>query len=286
MTASGTCGFGSEMEDFFDVAIPGALVLKTVTLNPRIGNAAPRLAETPSGLLNSIGLPNPGVREFVKRTLPEVSRKAARLVVNFAGENEDQFAETAAVLEEADGIDALEMNLSCPNVEGGRIPFGNDPATVRRIVRSASEVTGLPLIVKLSPNVTDIVAIAEAALEGGGVALSVANTILGMSVDWRRREPRLSTGYGGLSGPAIKPVALRLVNQVWKALRCPVIGVGGVTTAEDVMEFIVSGACAVQIGTATFMDPETIPRIVGDLAALLEAEKIGTVEECIGSLRF
>jgi len=286
MTASGTCGFGREMEPFFDLTLPGALVLKTVTLHPRIGNPAPRLAEAPCGLLNSIGLPNPGVHRFVEESLPRVRGRAARLVVNFAGEKEEEFPRVAAALEEAEGLDALEINLSCPNVAGGRIPFGRDPGTVKRIVAAVRRVTGLPLIVKLSPNVSDIVSLGEAALDGGGDVLAVANTLLGLSVDWRLRLPRLSTGYGGLSGPAVKPVALRMVSQVWRALRCPVIGVGGVATAEDAMEYIVAGACAVQVGTATFMDPASVPRIIEGLSDLLEGEGIGSLSECVGTLRF
>lgn len=286
MTASGCCGFGPEMEDFFDLSVPGALVLKTVTLNPRIGNPSPRLAETPSGLLNSIGLPNPGVRAFLKNLLPLVRNKPSCLVVNFAGEREPEFAEAAKLLDGADGIDALEMNLSCPNVEGGRLPFGTDPVTVKRIVASVRAVTGLPLLVKLSPNVTDIVPIAEAALDGGGDVLTVANTLLGMSIDWRERKARLGTGFGGLSGPAVMPVALRLVHQVWTALRCPIVGVGGVTTADDVMAYLVTGAAAVQAGTACFMDPLAIPNMIDGVAGRVEEEGIASLDECVGSLKF
>ncbi len=286
MTASGTFGSGTEMERFFDLALPGAVVLKTVTLNPRAGNPPPRLAETPSGLLNSIGLPNRGVRAFVKESLPRIRGRAACLVVNFAGEREDEFAQAAAILEGADGIDALEMNLSCPNVEGGRLPFGTEPGRIRGIVRSVKAVTDLPLIVKPSPNVTDIVGLSEAALDGGGDILTIANTILGMSVDWRARKPRLQTGYGGLSGPAVMPVVLRMVHQVWSKLRCPLIGVGGIASADDVMDYIVSGASAVQVGTATLMDPEAVPRIIEDLEEKLKESGISAIRECVGTLDF
>jgi len=286
MTASGTSGSGAEMESFFDLAVPGALVLKTITLNARAGNRPPRLAETSSGLLNSIGLPNRGVRQFVKETLPKVRGRASCLVVNFAGEKEGEFPEAAAILEEQEGIDALEINLSCPNVEGGRIPFANLPGTVKRIVASVRSATGLPLIAKLSPNVTDIVSLAEAALEGGGDAVSVANTLLGMSVDWRTRKPRLSTGYGGLSGPCIKPVTLRMVHQVWNTLRCPIIGVGGIMTADDVMDYIVCGASAVQVGTATLADPTAIETIIRDLGDLLKREGIARIGDCVGTVDF
>lgn len=286
LTASGTSGSAGEMESFFDLSVPGALVLKTVTLNPRKGNPPPRLAETASGLLNSIGLPNRGVHHFVKETLPLIRGRTTCLVVNFAGEKEEEFAEAAAVLEGETGIDALEINLSCPNVEGGRIPFGNTPETVKRIVSSVRTATGLPLLVKLSPNVTDIVSLAEASMEGGGDAVCVANTLLGMSVDWRTRKPRLSTGYGGLSGPCIMPVTLRMVHQVWQNLRCPVVGVGGIATAHDVMDYVICGASAVQVGTATLADPTAIKVIIDDLRDLLEQEGIESISSCVGTLDF
>lgn len=286
MTASGTCGFGPEMEDYFDLAIPGAMVLKTITYHPRIGNPPQRLAETPAGLLNSIGLPNPGVLRFVADYLPRIRGKTSCLVVNFAGERKAEFSEVAAILNDQEGIDALEMNLSCPNVEGGRLPFCLEPGIIERIVSSVRRVTRLPLLVKLSPNVSDIVTVAEAALEGGGDALTIANTLLGMSVDWRRREPRLNTGYGGLSGPAVMPVILRLMHQVWEKLRCPLIGVGGITTADDVMDYLVCGAAAVQVGTASFIDPLTVPHLVDGVRERLAQEEIVAVKDCIGTLRF
>ncbi len=285
MTASGTFGMGPEMERFFDLKIPGALVLKTITLHPRIGNPPPRIAETPGGLLNSIGLPNPGVHAFVKDQLPRLSGKASCLIVNFAGEREDEFAQVAAILDGKDGIDALEINLSCPNVAGARLPFSKEPAVVERLVRSIRKVTDLPLLAKLSPNVDDIVLIARAAMEGGADGLTLINTLLGLSVDWHTRRPRLATGFGGLSGPAIKPVALRLVHEVWRALEVPIVGVGGVTDENDVMEFLVAGAAAVQVGTQTFCDPMTIPRLVEKLKALVKDTDSKSIGDFVGTLK-
>ncbi len=285
MTASGTFGMGPEMERFFDLKIPGALVLKTITLHPRIGNPPPRIAETPGGLLNSIGLPNPGVHAFVKDQLPRLSGKASCLIVNFAGEREDEFAKVAALLAGKDGIDALEINLSCPNVAGARLPFSKEPAVVERLVRSIRKVTDLPLLAKLSPNVDDIVPIARAAMEGGADGLTLINTLLGLSVDWPTRRPRRATGFGGLSGPAIKPVALRLVHEVWRALEVPIVGVGGVTDENDVMEFLVAGAAAVQVGTRTFCDPMTIPRLVEKLKALVKDTDSKSIGDFVGTLK-
>ena len=272
------------MERFFDLTVPGAVVLKTVTLHPRIGNPPPRIVEVPGGLLNSIGLPNPGVRAFLEEDLPRLAGKAARLVVNFAGEREEEFSEVAAALDGGAGIDALEVNLSCPNVADARLPFSRDPSVVERIVRSIRRRTRLPLFAKLSPNVGDVVAVARAAMEGGADGVTLVNTLLGMAVDWRARRPRLATAFGGLSGPALKPVALRMVHEVWRALKIPVIGVGGIASAEDVMEFLTAGAAAVQVGTATFTDPMAIPRIVRALERLAAEEGIRDLGACTGTL--
>jgi dihydroorotate dehydrogenase (NAD+) catalytic subunit len=286
MTASGTFGMGPEMERFFDLGIPGALVLKTVTFNPRIGNPPPRLAETASGLLNSIGLPTPGVHAFVKEQLPLIAGKASCLIVNFAGEREDEFAKAAAELDGREGIDALEINLSCPNVACARLPFSRDPAVVERLVRSIRDVTDLPLLAKLSPNVDDIVPLAKGAMEGGADGLTLINTLVGMSIDWQTRKPRLATVFGGLSGPAIKPVALRMVHEVWRALKAPVVGVGGVMDENDVMDFLVAGAAAVQVGTATFSDPMVIPRLVEGLKAILKDSDSKNIGEFVGTLEY
>jgi dihydroorotate dehydrogenase (NAD+) catalytic subunit len=286
MTASGTFGMGPEMERFFDLKIPGALVLKTITYLPRIGNPPPRLAESPSGLLNSIGLPNPGVHAFVKELLPRIAGRSSCLVVNFAGEREEEFAKAASVLDGREGIDALEINLSCPNVACARLPFSRDPGVVERLLRSIRQATDLPLLAKLSPNVDDIVPLARAAMEGGADGVTLINTLLGMSVDWRTRKPRLSTVFGGLSGPAIKPVALRMVHEVWRALKIPVVGVGGVMDVSDVMEFLVAGASAVQVGTANFTDPAIIPGLVEKLKQILEDTDSSGMGSIVGSLDY
>ena len=282
MTASGTFGMGPEMERFFDLKIPGALVLKTITYQPRIGNPPPRLAESPSGLLNSIGLPNPGVHAFVKELLPRIAGRSSCLIVNFAGEREEEFAKAAAVLDGREGIDALEINLSCPNVACARLPFSRDPAVVERLVRSIRRTTDLPLLAKLSPNVDDIVPLARAAMEGGADGVTLINTLLGLSIDWRTRKPRLSTVFGGLSGPAIKPVALRMVHEVWRALKIPVVGVGGVMDVNDVMEFLVAGASAVQVGTANFIDPGCMGDIVDGMEQYMRDHGIGSMDEIQG----
>lgn len=286
MTASGTFGMGPEMERFFDLALPGAIVLKTITYHPRIGNPPPRLAEAPSGLLNSIGLPNGGVHAFVKEQLPLIRGKAECLIVNFAGEREEEFAQAAAVLDGSEGIDALEINLSCPNVASGKLPYSRDPKVVERIVREVRAVTDLPLLAKLSPNVDDIVVIGRAAMEGGAHGLTLINTLLGLSLCWRSRKPRLSTVFGGLSGPAIKPVALRMVHEAWRDLKVPIVGVGGISDEQDVMEFLVAGASAVQLGTANFMDPMVIPGVLSQLQTILAETDTKSIKEFIGTLQY
>jgi dihydroorotate dehydrogenase (NAD+) catalytic subunit len=286
MTASGTFGMGPEMERFFDLGLPGAVVLKTITLNPRKGNPPPRLAESPMGLLNSIGLPNAGVHAFVREQLPRIAGKASCLIVNFAGEREEEFPQASAVLDGREGIDALEINLSCPNVAEGSLPFSSTPEVVERIVRAVRKTTDLPLFAKLSPNVGDIVSLARAAMEGGADGLTLINTLLGLSLSWRTRRPRLSTVFGGLSGPAIKPVALRMIHEVWRALKAPILGAGGATCADDVMEFLVAGAGAVQVGTATFSDPLVLPDLKKRLKELLRESKSNNISAFLGTLEY
>lgn len=286
MTASGTFGMGPEMERFFDLKVPGAVVLKTITYHPRKGNAPPRLAETPAGLMNSIGLPNPGVKKFVDEQLPLLAGKSECLVVNFAGERQEEFPMTSAILDGKEGIDALEINLSCPNVAQGKLPYSKDPAVVESIVREVRKTTDLPLLAKLSPNVDDIVIMAKAAMEGGADGVTLINTLLGLSICWKSRKPRLSTVFGGLSGPAIKPVALRMVHEVWRDLKVPIVGVGGIMDTDDVMDFLVSGASAVQVGTATFSDPMTIPSIIDKLRAVMAETKYKSIGEVVGTLEY
>lgn len=285
MTASGTAGLGLELEPFWDLREAGAVVVKTITMQPRRGNPMPRLCETPSGLLNSIGLPNKGARHFLDVTLPKLRGKAACLVVNIAGTCTGEFAELAGMVGAAGGVDALELNISCPNVEGGNLPFGRDPQVVRRLVADVRAATRLPLITKLSPNVSDIAEIAQAAQEGGSDAVSLINTLLGMAVDWRTGRPGLGTAIGGLSGPAIKPVALRMCWEVARSVSIPVIGIGGIRTAEDALEFLCVGCSAVQIGTQHYKVPDAVPRAVADLRTALHAAGRRDLRSVIGSVR-
>ncbi|MEZ5989144.1 MAG: dihydroorotate dehydrogenase [Planctomycetota bacterium] len=283
LTASGTYGSGLEGSRFGDLSALGGLVTKTVTPRPRAGNPPPRLAETPAGMLNSIGLENPGVEAFLAGDLREALELGPPVILNVGGES---FEEFEAVVDRVQGCGAvaLEVNLSCPNIQGGALPFSTDPAACEALVASLARRSALPLFVKLSPNVTRIVDIARAAEAGGAAGLTLINTLLGLAVDWRRRRTRIGLGVAGFSGPAIKPVALRCVWQVHQACRLPILGVGGVTTAEDVLEFLVAGASAVQVGTSCFVDPLAPVRILEELEVLLEQEGT-TVDEIRGTLR-
>jgi dihydroorotate dehydrogenase (NAD+) catalytic subunit len=285
MTASGTAGLGLELEPFWDLRVAGAIVVKTLTRKPRHGNPMPRLCETPSGLLNSIGLPNKGLDHFVREVLPRLAGRSDCLIVNIAGTCTGEFGEMAAQLDAAEGVDALELNISCPNVEGGDLPFGRDPQVVYRLVSDVRAATRLPVITKLSPNVSDIAAIARAAKEAGSDAVSLINTLLGMSVDWRSGRPGLGTVIGGLSGPAIKPIALRMVWEVARSVDIPVIGIGGIRTVDDALEFLCAGASAVQIGTSHYRTPDVIPRVLDGLRAELAACGRADVRSVIGSIR-
>jgi len=285
MTASGTAGLGLELEPFFELSVAGAVVVKTITKKPRKGNPMPRLAETPSGLLNSIGLPNKGIDAFLEVTLPRLAGKARCLVVNIAGTCTGEFAELAGRLDGQPGVDALELNISCPNVEGGDLPFARDPLVVQRLVSDVRAATRLPIITKLSPNVADVAAIAQAAKDGGSDAVSVINTLLGMSVDWRTGEPGLGTVVGGLSGPAIKPIALRMCWEVARRVDIPIIGIGGIVSVEDALEYLTVGARAVQVGTTHYKTPDIVPRLVQALRERLAAAGRQRVTEQIGTLR-
>lgn len=281
LVASGT--FGGLFDRVFDLNRLGGIVLKTVTVRERKGNPPPRVFETASGMLNSIGLENPGIDRFLAEELPKYQGLRTRVIANVAGKDIDEFAALAERMASAK-IDALELNLSCPNVSGG-LDFATRPEITEKVVRLCRERVRVPLIAKLTPNVTDVVEIARAASAGGADILSLINTIKGMAVDWRRRRPFLGGVTGGLSGPAIKPVALRMVWEVCTALpRVPVVAIGGISTAEDALEFICAGARAVQVGTASFVDPLAAPRMVDELPRLLEAQRIGSVEELVGTL--
>lgn len=283
LSASGTFGTGWEAHSFSALAGVGGLVSKTVTLAPRPGNPPPRIVETASGMLNSIGLENKGVDVFLAEQLPLMKSLGPRVIVNIGGESIEDFV-TLAERMCAAGIDALEVNLSCPNVQGGKLLFSTDPRMTEAAVRAVKRVASVPVFAKLSPNVTRIVDIAKAAEQGGADGITAINTLIGMAVDWRKRRPVLGRIIGGLSGPAIKPVALRMVWEIAREVRIPVVGVGGIATATDVLEFLVAGAAAVQIGTLNFVDPAVLTRVVADLAT--ELERAGTTaRELVGSLR-
>lgn len=286
MAASGTCGYGEELHAFVDLNRLGAVVVKGLSLKPCKGNPGPRLAETSGGMLNSVGLHNIGIEAFIKEKLPRLRPYGAKVVVNFFGDTPAEYAAVAARASAADGIAALEANISCPNVQHGGMLFSSEPRLTFEVVEQVRKATTLPVIVKLSPNVGDITTIARAAEDAGADAISLVNTLLGMAIDLETRRPCLPLGFGGLSGPAIKPVALRMVWQAVQAVRIPVIGMGGITTGEDALEFLVVGAAACQVGTASFIDPTACRRILIEMQRYLVRHRIGTVAELCGTLRF
>ncbi len=284
LVASGTFGYAREMAGLVDFAALGGVIPKTVTRQPRAGNALPRTVETPSGMLNAIGLDNDGIEHFIHQHLPYLRTLPTAIIANIAGKTEAEFVEMAALLGREPGLAGLELNLSCPNVTGG-LDFATDPAVTHRVVRGVREVCPLPLLAKLTPNVTDVVAIAQAAADGGADAVSLINTFLGMAVNWRARRPVLGNVMGGLSGPAIKPLALRMVWQVARGVPIPVVGVGGIATLDDVMEFLVAGASAVQLGTVNFYDPTASQRVAAALPETLARLGTTSVREMVGTLQ-
>jgi dihydroorotate dehydrogenase (NAD+) catalytic subunit len=283
MVASGTFGYANEMQGYVPLHRLGGIVPKTITLAPRIGNRPWRTVETAAGLLNSIGLDNDGIDQFLIDKLPFLRETTAPVVVSIAGGSVDEFVELATRLADEPGIAALELNISCPNVSHG-VDLATDPQLCREVVAGVRGATDTPVIAKLTPNVSDIKAIAQAAAEGGADAVTLINTCQGMAVDWRRRRPLLGNVIGGLSGPAIKPIALRCVHQVRQAIDIPIIGVGGIMTLDDVMEFLVTGATAVQIGTASFAEPVVTTRILDALPAALAELGAATVADVVGTL--
>ncbi len=284
LTASGTFGYGEEMAQIYDLSLLGALTVKGLSLRPQAGNRPPRICETPAGMLNSIGLQNIGVEAFVRDKLPFLRRIDTRVLANIYGHSAEEYAAVAGILDGADGVDGIELNISCPNVKKGGMAFGTDRAETSRVVRLVRRATRLPLIVKLSPNVTDITEFARAAEGEGADALSLINTLLGMAVDIDRKRPRLSRGVGGLSGPAIRPVALRMVYQVSRVTALPVIGMGGVVCAEDAIAFLLAGASAVSVGTANFFDPLCPLAIIAGIEAYLTKHGHTRVQELVGAL--
>lgn len=284
LTASGTFGFGEEFADFVDLERLGAVMVKGTTLLPRRGNEGVRIAETPAGMLNCIGLENPGVEVFLKETLPRLKQYNMNVIVNISGSTTEDYGALAERLD-VDGVAAIELNVSCPNVKEGGIVFGTDPAAASAVVRAAKAHTKKPVILKLSPNVTDIVLMAKAVEEAGADAVSLINTLLGMAIDIKTKKPVLGNVTGGLSGPCVKPVALRMVWQVASAVKIPVIGMGGISTAEDAIEFLLAGASAVVVGTANFVDPAASMKIADGIAAYLDEQKISHVNELVGALQ-
>ena len=283
MIASGTFGYAREMEGLVQLARLGAIIPKTITPQPRAGNTPWRTVETAAGMLNSIGLDNDGIDAFIEHHLPYLRSLGTAIVVSIAGHDLNEFVEMAKRLDGCDGVAALELNISCPNVTGG-VDFGVDPAACLRVTSGVRAATKLPILAKLTPNVSDIAAIARAAAEGGADAISAINTCLGLAVDWRRRKSLLGGGMGGLSGPAIKPIALRAVYQIARAVTIPVVGIGGIATIDDVMEFLVAGCSAVQIGTANFYNPTATMAILDSLPAAVAELGAKSVRQVVGTL--
>ena len=279
-TGSGTFGFGEEYSEYFDLSELGAVCLKALSAVPRVGNPSPRIAETPMGILNSVGLQNPGAQYFIDNYLPRLKTYDTRLIANLCGSSIEDYVEVAEIL--GDKVDMFELNISCPNVRVGGMAFGTDPKMTEEITRRVKAVSKCPLIVKLSPNVTDICEIARAAESGGADALSLINTLLGMRIDINTRRPILKNNMGGLSGPAVKPVAIRMVSQGYHTVSIPIRGMGGISTGDDAIEFMLAGASAVAVGTAGFVDPLEWVKVRDGIDEYLNRNKIASVREIVG----
>jgi len=286
LAASGTFGYGVEFERLVDLNALGGLVVKGLSREPMDGNAPPRLWETRAGMLNSIGLQNIGVRAFVRDKLPALARLRTAIFANIFGYATEDYAEVARVLESAEGLAGYEVNVSCPNTRHGGIYFSSDPALLAEVVQTVKKVARRPVIVKLSPNVAAIEPLARAAEASGADAISLVNTFIALAIDASTRRPRLGAGFGGLSGPAIKPLALRLVYQAAQAVKIPVIGLGGIATGEDAAEFLIAGASAVEVGTATFWDPQSPVRVARELGRFLRERNIATSRDLVGTLEW
>lgn len=285
MTASGTFGYGSEFEALFDPGILGAIVVKGLSLEPREGNPPPRISETPCGMLNAIGLANIGLKAFMKDKLPYLRTLNTHVIVNIYGHSIDEYRKLAEAFKGVEGVSALEVNISCPNVESGGMAFGTDPGTSAKVTAEVVKNTDKPVIVKLSPNVTDITSIAKAVEGEGADAISLINTITGMAIDIPSRRPKLANVYGGLSGPAIKPVALHMVYQTVRAVNIPVIGMGGISDYSDALEFLIAGASAIQVGAANFINPMAAPEIAEGISRYCKENGVERITDLIGSLK-
>lgn len=284
MTASGTFGYGEEFADFMDISAIGGIIVKGTTLHKREGNPYPRMAETPSGMLNAVGLQNKGVHYFVEHIYPRIKDIQTNMIVNVSGSAIEDYVETAAIINELENIPAIELNISCPNVKQGGMAFGVTTQGAEEVTKAVREVYKKTLIVKLSPNVTSIADIAKAVENGGADAVSLINTLLGMAIDAERRRPILSTVTGGMSGAAVKPIALRMVWQVSKAVGIPVIGLGGIMNWKDAVEFMLAGASAIQIGTANFIDPTVTIKVIEGIHDYLDRHGFHSVNELVGAL--
>ncbi len=283
LAASGAFGYGLLYEEFYDISCLGGFVTKGLSLKPRSGNPVPRICETPSGMLNAIGLQNIGLEKFISQKLPKLRDIDTAVIVNFFGETVEEYARMAALLEQARGVHGLEMNISCPNIGKGGSAFGKDLKITGEVVRACREATSKPLVIKLTPDVADIAQFARVCEENGADGLSVINTVPGMAIDINERKPILANVTGGLSGPAIKPIALRMVWLCYKAVKIPIFGIGGIASARDVVEFILSGATAAQVGTMNFVNPSIGQKLTDDLPVLLEEIGVGDYRELIGA---
>ncbi|MGM9833322.1 MAG: dihydroorotate dehydrogenase [Candidatus Limisoma sp.] len=284
MTASGTFGYGEEYADFIDLNRLGGIIVKGTTINHREGNPYPRMVETPSGMLNAVGLQNKGVKYFVNTIYPHIKHLDTEIIVNVSGAKVEDYVAVCEILNELEGINAIELNISCPNVKQGGMAFGTTTEGASQVVKAVRDVYGKTLIVKLSPNVTNIADIALAAEQEGADCVSLVNTFLGMSIDVESRRPHLSTTTGGLSGPCIRPIAVRMVYQVANAVKIPVIGLGGIMTGRDALEFILAGATAVQVGTANFVDPTATVKIIDYIDDYLNRHGYSSIREIIGGM--
>lgn len=285
MPASGCFGFGEEFAEYYDLSVLGAIMIKATTLEERYGNPTPRVAETPSGMLNAIGLQNPGLDRVMNEKLPFLSHYNTKIIANVAGSSEDEYVAVCAEISKSPYVHAIELNISCPNVKHGGIAFGTDPEVAYRLTKAVKAVSKVPVYIKLSPNVTDIVVIAKAIEAAGADGITMINTLVGMRIDLRTRKPVLANQTGGLSGPAIKPVAIRMIHQVARAVSIPIIGMGGVMNADDVLEMIMAGASAVAIGTANFSDPYVCPKIIDSLEKRMDELGIASIETLIKDTR-
>lgn len=286
LAASGTFAYGIEFEKVLDLEQVGGIVVKGLSREPMDGNPEPRIYEAEAGMINSIGLQNIGVRAFVAEKLPGLRRYSTPVIANVFGYEIDDYVEVVRVLDGAEGIAGYELNVSCPNTKHGGIFFSSDPALLGQLVSAVKQISARPVIVKLSPNVASIPAVAKAAEDAGADAISLVNTFISLAIDARTRKPRIGAGYGGLSGPAIKPVALRMVHEAWRTVKIPVVGLGGIGSGEDAAEFMIAGASAVEVGTATFWDPRSPVRIARELDAFLKSEKIDSVRSLTGTLEW